>query len=115
MLGPIGSNGAGKSTLIKILATLSPPGAGPVLVAGAGVVGPAAEVRRHGGQVPPLLPADGAPTGYEKMLLSARLYVIPRNERRARIAETPDRPVQHYSGGMIRRLEIGADTSSHRQ
>jgi ABC-2 type transport system ATP-binding protein len=49
------------------------------------------------------------------MLLSARLYAIPRTERQSRIvralarmglSEVADRLVGHYSGGMIRRLEI---------
>lgn len=121
-LGLIGSNGAGKSTLIKMLTTLLPPSAGQAWVAGADIVREAAEVRRHIGYVPQLLSADGALTGYENMLLSARLYALPRRERASRIAEAlaavdltdaAGRLVQHYSGGMIRRLEI-AQSMLHR-
>jgi ABC-2 type transport system ATP-binding protein len=42
-------------------------------------------VRGHIGYVPQLLSADGALTGYENLLLSAKLYGLPRAERRGRI------------------------------
>lgn len=61
-------------------------------------------------------------TGYENLLLSARLYGVPRRERAERVAraltrmglsEAANRLVGHYSGGMIRRLEI-AQSLLHR-
>ena len=122
IFGLIGSNGAGKSTLIKMLTTLLPPSSGSARVAGFDITAQAAGVRRSIGYVPQMLSADGALTGYENLLLSARLYVIPRRERAQRIAEAlammnltrdADRLVQHYSGGMIRRLEI-AQSMLHR-
>jgi ABC-2 type transport system ATP-binding protein len=115
IFGLIGPNGAGKSTLVKMLTTLLPPTSGGARVAGCDIVGDAQKVRGRIGYVPQLLSADGALTGYENLLLSARLYLIPRREREARIAmalrdmgldEAKDRLVQTYSGGMIRRLEI---------
>jgi ABC-2 type transport system ATP-binding protein len=115
IFGLIGPNGAGKSTLIKMLTTLLPPSAGEARVAGFDVLTQAAQVRRHIGYIQQLLSADSSLTGYENMLLSARLYTIPRRERAQRIAEAlatmnltdaADRLVQHYSGGMIRELEI---------
>jgi ABC-2 type transport system ATP-binding protein len=54
-------------------------------------------------------------TGYENLLLSARLYGISGAERGARIddalqfmglAESARKLVKSYSGGMIRRLEL---------
>jgi ABC-2 type transport system ATP-binding protein len=122
IFGLIGPNGAGKSTLIKMLTTLLPPSSGSATVAGYDIVRQPAEVRRHIGYVPQLLSADGSLTGYENMLLSARLYGIPRYERKARITRAfarmdlsgvADRLVSHYSGGMIRRLEI-AQSLLHR-
>ncbi len=122
VLGIIGPNGAGKSTLIKMLTTLLPPTSGTAIVAGHDIVSAPAEVRRHIGYVPQLLSADGSLTGYENMLLSARLYGIPRGEQDARITRALGRmglaaQAQHlvgrYSGGMVRRLEI-AQSLLHR-
>jgi ABC-2 type transport system ATP-binding protein len=115
IFGLIGPNGSGKSTLIKMLTTLLPPSVGTAAVAGHDIVREPAAVRRQIGYVPQLLSADGALTGYENMLLSTRLYGIPRSERGARIAqalarmglaEAAHHRVNRYSGGMIRRLEI---------
>lgn len=122
IFGLIGPNGAGKSTLIKMLTTMLPPSSGRARVAGFDIVEQPAEVRKHIGYVPQLLSADGELTGYENLLLSSRLYLIPRAERQKRIAsalammglsEVSDRLVRDYSGGMIRRLEI-AQCTLHR-
>jgi ABC-2 type transport system ATP-binding protein len=119
IFGLIGPNGAGKSTLIKMLTTLLPPSSGRALVAGLDVRTQPGEVRKHIGYVPQLLSADGELTGYENMLLSSRLYLIPHAERERRIedalammglSEVRDRLVRNYSGGMIRRLEIAQST-----
>ncbi len=115
IFGLIGPNGAGKSTLVKMLTTMLPPTSGGARIDGLDIVRDAQKVRGRIGYVPQLLSADGALTGYENLLLSARLYLIPRREREARIdaalremglEEAKDRLVQTYSGGMIRRLEI---------
>jgi ABC-2 type transport system ATP-binding protein len=115
ILGLIGPNGAGKSTLIKMLSTLLPPTSGRATIAGYDVATQPAEVRRRIGYVPQLVSADGSLTGYENLLLSARLYAIPRAARKDRILQaldvmgltgSADQLVQRYSGGMIRRLEI---------
>jgi ABC-2 type transport system ATP-binding protein len=122
IFGLIGPNGAGKSTLIKMLTTLLPPTLGTARIAGYDIVSHAAEVRRHIGYVPQLLSADGSLTAYENMMLSARLYGVPRRERPERItrilahiglAEAAHHLVASYSGGMIRRLEI-AQSLLHR-
>jgi len=119
IFGLIGPNGAGKSTLVKMLTTLLPPSEGSATVAGRDLRREAHRVRAHIGYVPQLLSADGALTGYENLLLSARLYLIPWRERAARIREAlamtrledaADRLAQHYSGGMLRRLEIAQST-----
>ena len=122
IFGLIGPNGAGKSTLIKMLTTLLPPTSGSGAIAGYDIVTQPADVRRHIGYVPQLLSADGSLTGYENMLLSARLYGIPRQGRKERITEALTRMglsevayhlAGQYSGGMIRRLEI-AQSFLHR-
>ena len=122
IFGLIGPNGAGKSTLIKMLTTLLPPTSGSATVAGYDIVRQASAVRRQIGYVPQLLSADGSLTGRENLLLSARLYGIPHQERAQRIAQAvarmglaqaADHLVGGYSGGMIRRLEI-AQSLLHR-
>jgi ABC-2 type transport system ATP-binding protein len=122
IFGLIGPNGAGKSTLIKMLTTLLPPTSGAATIAGYDIAKEPAKVRAHIGYVPQLLSADGSLTGRENLLLSARLYLIPRRERQARVraaldmmglTDSADRVVQGYSGGMIRRLEI-AQSMIHR-
>jgi ABC-2 type transport system ATP-binding protein len=120
--GLIGPNGAGKSTLMKMLTTLLPPTSGQASIAGWDLAREPQRVREHIGYVPQLLSADGALTGYENLLMSARLYLVPRRERQARIEaalkmmslqDAAHRLVQGYSGGMIRRLEI-AQAMIHR-
>jgi ABC-2 type transport system ATP-binding protein len=122
IFGLLGPNGAGKSTAIKMLTTLLEPTSGTATVAGYDIVKSSSHVRRRIGYVPQALSADGALTGYENLSLSARLYGIPRAERKPRIAEAlkfmgleepANRLVKTYSGGMIRRLEV-AQAMLHR-
>jgi ABC-2 type transport system ATP-binding protein len=122
IFGLLGPNGAGKSTTIKMLTTLLEPTSGSAKVAGFDIVAEPAHVRRSIGYVPQMLSADGGLTGEENLLLSAKLYAIPRIERKPRIAdalafmgltEFGRRLVKTYSGGMIRRLEL-AQAMLHR-
>jgi ABC-2 type transport system ATP-binding protein len=122
IFGLLGPNGAGKSTLIKMLTTLLPPTSGTALIDGFDIVKQPRQVRRRIGCVSQMLSADGDLTGYENLLISAKLYGIPRNERAQRIAQSLEfmelsnaakKSVRQYSGGMIRRLEI-AQSMLHR-
>jgi len=122
IFGLLGSNGAGKSTVIKMLTTLLPPTSGTAEVGGFDIIKDPAKIRGRIGYVPQLLSADGGLTGYENLLLSAKLYGLPRLERRARIdealtfmglADSARKLVKTYSGGMIRRLEL-AQAMLHR-
>lgn len=115
VFGLIGPNGAGKSTLMKMLTTILPPTAGDALVGNISITKQPERVREIIGYVPQLISADGTLTGYENLLLFAKLYHIPSNQRAQRIKESLDtmgltnvahRYVHEYSGGMIRRLEI---------
>jgi len=122
IFGLLGPNGAGKSTTLKMLTTLLPPTSGTARVAGFDIVHQAAQVRRVIGYVPQLLSADGALTGYENLLMFAKLYDIRGRERELRIRQSLElmqlqnaagKLVNTYSGGMIRRLEI-AQSMLHR-
>jgi ABC-2 type transport system ATP-binding protein len=115
IFGLLGSNGAGKTTTIKMLTTLLPPSSGEARVAGFSIITQAVGVRRAIGYVPQAVSVDGSLTGYENLLIFAKLYDLPRREQKGRIREalefmglTADggRLVSEYSGGMVRRLEI---------
>ncbi len=115
IFGLVGPNGAGKTTTVKMLTTLLPPTSGIATVAGFDIVRQAPRVRRAIGYVPQLLSADGSLTGYENLLIFAKLYDIPAKGREKLIhdslhfmglSDSADKLVRSYSGGMIRRLEI---------
>ncbi|MGI4788929.1 MAG: ATP-binding cassette domain-containing protein [Janthinobacterium lividum] len=119
VFGLLGSNGAGKSTTIKMLTTLLPPSLGEAYVAGYSIITQAVNVRRAIGYVPQAVSVDGSLTGYENLLIFAKLYDLPGREQHSRVLEAlefmglsadGDRLVNQYSGGMVRRLEIAQST-----
>jgi ABC-2 type transport system ATP-binding protein len=115
VFGLLGPNGAGKTTAIKMLTTLLPPTSGDAVIAGYDIRRQPTNVRRVIGYVPQMLSADGTLSGYENLMVFAKLYDIPRGEREQRVrnslslmglSDASGRLVRTYSGGMIRRLEI---------
>jgi ABC-2 type transport system ATP-binding protein len=122
VFGLLGPNGAGKTTAIKMLTTLLPPTSGRASVGGFDVVREASSLRHMIGYVPQMLSADGALSGYENLLVFAKLYDLPRAEYKERVrgalafmglADAADKLVRSYSGGMIRRLEIAQSLLHH--
>jgi ABC-2 type transport system ATP-binding protein len=85
VFGLLGSNGAGKTTTIKMLTTLLPPSSGDALVAGLSIRTHSVGVRRAIGYVPQAVSVDGSLTGYENLLIFAKIYDIPGRERENRI------------------------------
>jgi len=119
IFGLLGSNGAGKTTTIKMLTTLLPPSSGEAYVTGFSITTQSVGARRSIGYVPQAVSVDGALTGFENLLIFAKLYDLPHGEQRQRSREalefmglTADagRLVAEYSGGMVRRLEIALST-----
>ena len=116
VFGLLGPNGAGKSTIIKILTTLLPLTSGRASVVGFDVAKQPMSVRRRIGYVPQALSADGTLTGYENLMVFAKLYDLPHSTRDSKVRQVlslmgledaADKMVRTYSGGMIRRLEVG--------
>lgn len=115
VFGLLGPNGAGKTTTIKMLTTLLSPTAGTATVDGFDIVRQTTAVRHSIGYVPQALSADGSLTGYENLLIFAKLYELPKKIQSSRIqevltfvglADASEQLVRNYSGGMIRRLEV---------
>jgi ABC-2 type transport system ATP-binding protein len=116
VFGLVGPNGAGKTTTVKMLTTLLPSSGGRARIHGYDVSRQADQVRRFIGYVPQALSADGDLTGYENLLIFCKLLGISGTERLRRInevlelmdlTEAAHRLVKQYSGGMVRRLEVG--------
>jgi ABC-2 type transport system ATP-binding protein len=115
LFGLLGPNGAGKTTLIRMLTTLTPPTSGTARIAGHDIVTDADGVRLVIGVIPQALTSDPELTAEENMLLHAKLFGVPKSQRRelvARLLEGVDLSefgktfVRNFSGGMRRRLEI---------
>jgi ABC-2 type transport system ATP-binding protein len=111
----LGPNGAGKTTLIRILTTQLKPTSGEAHIFGLDVVREGAHVRRIVGYVPQEMSVWTDISGYENLLIYAKIYGVPSPKRREVIwdalekmglSEVADHLVKTYSGGMIRRLEI---------
>jgi ABC-2 type transport system ATP-binding protein len=116
VFGLLGPNGAGKTTIVKVLTTLLSMTEGNVSVLGFERPKRDYEIRNCIGYVPQDVSSDSALTGYENLVISAKLYGKSRREARAvsedvlkqlGLWEAKDRIVKTYSGGMIRKLEIG--------
>jgi ABC-2 type transport system ATP-binding protein len=117
VLGLLGPNGAGKTTMVRILTTLLLPDEGRAEVAGLDVVRHTAEIRKLIGLAGQYAAVDENLTGRENIELVGRLYHLPKGEAKRRAADllerfglsdAADRTVKTYSGGMRRRLDLGA-------
>ena len=115
--GLLGPNGAGKTTIIRVLTTLLRPDAGIARVLGYDVVAEADAVRGRVALTGQYASADEDLTGWENLVLLARLLGLPHRQARTRagelldafgLAEAAGRQVTTYSGGMRRRLDIAA-------
>src|SRR5438876_2574335 len=117
VFGLLGPNGAGKTTAVRILSTILHPDGGRGLVLGHDVVRDADAVRLLIGLAGQNAAVDPNLTGRENLRLIGLLAQLPRRTIESRsgeilerfgLAEAADRPVRTYSGGMRRRLDVGA-------
>lgn len=114
-LGLLGPNGAGKSTTMRMLTAQSRPDAGEIRVLGYRVPSESKHARALMGVVPQLDNLDTELTARGILTVFARLYRVPRADRRAaveaalaigQLADRADTKVGELSGGMRRRLLI---------
>jgi ABC-2 type transport system ATP-binding protein len=117
VLGLLGPNGAGKTTIVRILTTLLSPDGGAARVAGYDVVRDAEPLRAVIGLAGQYAAVDENLTGRENLDLVGRLYHLGAAEARRRademlerfeLTDAATRTVKTYSGGMRRRLDLGA-------
>ena len=117
VLGLLGPNGAGKTTTVRILTTILEPDAGHASVLGLDVVRDAQAVRMRIGLAGQYAAVDENLTGRENLRLIGHLthqpksVIAPRADElleRFSLVDAADRPVRTYSGGMRRRLDLGA-------
>jgi len=113
----LGPNGAGKTTFIRMVATLLQPDHGTLTVGGHDVVTEPMAVRRLIGLAGQSAAVEQMMTGRENLVMVARLYGQKRAAAAAsanrilaqmQLTEAADRQVRTYSGGMRRRLDLGA-------
>ncbi|HEX5267645.1 MAG TPA: ATP-binding cassette domain-containing protein, partial [Acidimicrobiales bacterium] len=113
----LGPNGAGKTTFIRMVATLIRPDSGSLRVDGRDVLRDPMAVRRLIGLAGQSAAVEETMTGRENLFMVARLYgqgAATARQSAASIleqlglSEAADRQVRTYSGGMRRRLDLGA-------
>jgi ABC-2 type transport system ATP-binding protein len=113
----LGPNGAGKTTFVRSVATLLKPDSGSLHVAGVDALKHPNEVRRLIGLAGQYAAVEPTMTGRENLEMIARLF--GHRARRARanadavlerlgLVDAADRRVKTYSGGMRRKLDLGA-------
>ncbi|MGE5334152.1 MAG: ATP-binding cassette domain-containing protein [Nitrososphaerota archaeon] len=113
----LGPNGAGKTTFMRAVATLIRPTSGSLRVAGVDVARHPAQVRRVIGLAGQYAAVEEAMTGRENLEMVGHLYGLPHREARKAasavldqlgLSDDADRLVRTYSGGMRRKLDLGA-------
>jgi ABC-2 type transport system ATP-binding protein len=117
VLAVLGPNGAGKTTFVRAVATLLRLDEGTLRVAGHDVRAEPAEVRKQIGLAGQFAAVEPTMTGRENLEMVARLFGqdIPTARANTNIVlgqmgleEAADRLVRTYSGGMRRKLDLGA-------
>jgi ABC-2 type transport system ATP-binding protein len=113
--GLLGPNGAGKTTTVGMLNTTVTPTSGTALLGGSDVARDPRRARAMSSVVFQDAVVDAPLTGRQNLELHLKLWGVTRAIGRTRlhdlatitgIIEILDRPVETYSGGQRRRLEI---------
>ena len=117
ILAILGPNGAGKTTFVRSVATLIKPEEGSLRVFGRDVLREPEAVRQTIGLAGQFAAVEPAMSGRENIEMVARLFGQNRKTAKENAAvvleqmgltEAADRLVRTYSGGMRRKLDLGA-------
>ena len=115
--GVLGPNGAGKTTTISMLATLLRPDGGSARVFGHDVVREPHVIRQLIGVTGQYASVDEKISGIENLIVFGRLLGLSHKQAKRKGEELLDafdltdaakRPVEKYSGGMRRRLDLAS-------
>lgn len=118
ILGIAGENGAGKSTLLSLLSTAARPSHGSILFCGEDAKTIRRQYRENIGYVPQEVALFEELSGLENLKFFGKAYQLKgetlteRIQEACSITEFPvealSKPVSKYSGGMKRKINIGA-------
>lgn len=117
IFGLLGPNGAGKSTTIAMLSGLFRPSAGTARIGGLDLIKDLGRVKQVIGVVPQDLALYPTLSGRENVTFFGELYGLHGKELRQRVdevlgyvgmVERAKDPVNAYSGGMKRRINLAA-------
>jgi ABC-2 type transport system ATP-binding protein len=117
VFGLLGPNGAGKTTTISMLTGLLEPTEGKISVDGLDLETHTNEVKARLGLVPQELALYPTLSGRQNLEFFGRIYGLKGKELRQRVdevlamiglTERADEAIEDYSGGMKRRVNIGA-------
>jgi len=117
IIGLLGPNGAGKSTTISIISTLIPPTSGDVRLNNESVIKRPEKLRKILGVVPQEIALYPDLSARENLLFFGKIYRLSGSQLKQKVEEVlemiglTDRQhdlVKNFSGGMKRRLNIGA-------
>lgn len=115
IFGFLGPNGAGKTTTQRMLTSLLEPTSGEIWIDGRNLKKEAYHAKRIMGMVPEMSNVYPELSGWDNLIFTARIYLVPKKERESRarellemfdLWEKRDILAENYSKGMRRRLSI---------
>jgi ABC-2 type transport system ATP-binding protein len=122
IFGFIGPNGAGKTTTMRMLTTLLQPTSGKVSIAGHDLMKEPHAIRQKVGYVSQSGGLDPHTSAQENIIFQAQLYGASKTQASQRAQELiqalalesfAQRPVNTYSGGQKRRVDIALALVHH--
>jgi len=118
LIGLIGENGAGKSTTMSMIATLIKPNSGDILLDGESIIKNPKCIKKCLGYVPQDIALYANMSGYDNLKFWGKMYHLNKSQLNMGISKVKDiiglsdkilkDRVCNYSGGMKRRVNIGA-------